>query len=159
MQCYNRHENKSILVTTHSPQNSVLTNRVNEIVARLRERGHRLTPQRFAVVRALVEGGEHPSAEQLFQRVTGAYPMMSPATVYKTLDTLKAAGEVLELEFREGPNRYDANIPGAHPHVICTRCGRIDDVMLDRLGPSVEDAAEQTAYHITGYRLDFYGLC
>ena len=32
--------------------------------------------------------------------------MMSRATVYKTLDTLKGAGEVLELEFREGPNRY-----------------------------------------------------
>ena len=61
--------------------------RVNEIVGRLRERGHRLTPQRYAVVRALVEGGEHPSAEQLFHRVSDAYPMMSRATVYKTLDT------------------------------------------------------------------------
>ena len=54
--------------------------------------------------------------------------MMSRATVYKTLDTLKGAGEVLELEFREGPNRYDANMPSAHPHVVCTGCGRIDDV-------------------------------
>jgi hypothetical protein len=79
-----------------------VANRVNEIVGRLRERGHGLTPQRYAVVRALVEGGEHPSAEQLFHRVSDAYPMMSRATVYKTLDTLKAAGEVLELEFRIG---------------------------------------------------------
>jgi Fur family transcriptional regulator, peroxide stress response regulator len=132
---------------------------VTEIVGRLRERGHRLTPQRYAVVRALVEGGEHPSAEQLFARVVDHYPMMSRATVYKTLDTLKAAGEVLELEFREGPNRYDANIPGAHPHVVCTRCGRIDDVLLDRRGPSIKDAAQQTDYQINGYRLDFYGLC
>jgi Fur family peroxide stress response transcriptional regulator len=92
-------------MATHSPQSGVVASRVNEIVGRLRERGHRLTPQRYAVVRALVEGGEHPSAEQLFHRVSDAYPMMSRATVYKTLDTLKAAGEVLELEFREGPNR------------------------------------------------------
>jgi Fur family transcriptional regulator, peroxide stress response regulator len=89
-----------------------VASRVNEIVGRLRERGHRLTPQRYAVVRALVEGGEHPSAEQLFH-VSNAYPMMSRATVYKTLDTLKDAGEVLELQFREGPNRYDANMPSA----------------------------------------------
>jgi Fe2+ or Zn2+ uptake regulation protein len=60
------------------------------------------TPQCYAVVRALVEGGEHRSTEQLFHRVWAAYPMMSRATVYKTLDTLKATGEVLELEFREG---------------------------------------------------------
>jgi Fur family transcriptional regulator, peroxide stress response regulator len=146
------------VTTPFSPTSSV-ANRVQEIVDRLRKRGHRLTPQRYAVLSALVEGGGHPSAEQIFQRVTDAYPMMSPATIYKMLDTLKTAGEVLELEFREGPNRYDANIPSAHPHVVCSRCGRIEDVMLDRLGPSVQDAAEQTAYHITGYRLDFYGLC
>ena len=101
-------------MTTHSPQNRIAASRVQQIVGRLRERGHRLTPQRYAVLRALVEGGEHPSAEQLFHRVSDAYPMMSRATVYKTLDTLNAAGEVLELEFREGPNRYDANIPSAH---------------------------------------------
>ena len=132
---------------------------MQEIVGRLRERGHRLTPQRYAVLRALVEGGEHPSAEQLFQRVCEDYPMMSPATVYKTLDTLKAAGEVLELEFRDGPNRYDANLPNAHPHVVCTRCGRIDDVMDERLDPSVAEVAAQTGYQVRGYRLDFYGLC
>jgi Fur family transcriptional regulator, peroxide stress response regulator len=73
---------------------------------------------------------------------------------------LKAAGEVLELEFRIGrPNRYDANMPSAHPHVVCTGCSRIDDVRLDRLGPSVQEVAEQMGYQISGYRLDFYGLC
>jgi Fur family peroxide stress response transcriptional regulator len=146
-------------VTTHSPQDSSAASRVQEIVGRLRERGHRLTPQRYAVLSALVEGGGHPSANQIFQRVTEAYPMMSPATVYKMLDTLKIAGEVLELEFRDGPNRYDANRPSAHPHVVCTRCGRIDDVMLDQIGPSLHDAARKSEYQISGYRLDFYGLC
>ena len=136
-----------------------MASRVSEIVARLRERGHRLTPQRYAVVRALVEGGKHPIAEQLFQRVTDAYPMMSPATVYKTLDTLKAAGEVLELEFRGGPNRYDANMPSPHPHAVCTRCGRIEDVATERMDTSVNEAAAHSDYQISGYRLDFYGLC
>ena len=73
-------------MATHSSQSGVVASRVNEIVGRLRERGHRLTPQRYAVGRALVEGGEHPSAEQLFHRVSDACPMMSRATVYKTLD-------------------------------------------------------------------------
>jgi Fur family peroxide stress response transcriptional regulator len=133
--------------------------RVRQIVSRLRERGHRLTPQRYAVLRALVEGGKHPSADQLFRRVSADYPMMSPATVYKTLDTLKAAGEVLELEFREGPNRYDANLPNAHPHVVCTGCGRIEDVIDERLDPSVAEVAAQTGYQVREDRLDFYGLC
>ena len=79
-------------MATHSPQSRVVASCVNEIVGRLCERGHRLTPQRYAVVRALVEGGEHPCAEQLYHRVSDAYPMMSRATVYKTLDTLNARG-------------------------------------------------------------------
>jgi len=57
-------------MATHSPQSRVVASRVNEIVGRLRELGHRMTPQRYAVVRALVEGGEHPSAEQLCHRVS-----------------------------------------------------------------------------------------
>ena len=72
---YNRQQIKSILMATHSPQSGVVASRVNEIVGRLRERGHGLTPQRYAVVRALV-GGEHPCAEQLFHRVSDAYPMI-----------------------------------------------------------------------------------
>lgn len=157
-EAYRVHSRKSILVTTHSPQLAERARRVDDIVARLRASGHRLTPQRHAVVRALVDGA-HPSAEQLYQHVVADYPMMSPATVYKTIDALKLIGEVLELEFREGPNRYDANMPTPHPHAICTRCGRIDDVTMDRLDDAMSDAAAQTAFAVHGYRLDFYGLC
>jgi Fe2+ or Zn2+ uptake regulation protein len=47
-------------MATHSPQSGVVASRVNEIVGRLRERGHRLTPQRYAFVRALVEVASIP---------------------------------------------------------------------------------------------------
>lgn len=129
------------------------------IVTRLRERGHRLTPQRLAVVSALVGGGDHPSAEQVYERVRAQYPMMSPATVYKAIDTLKAAGEVLELEFREGPNRYDATRPTAHPHVICTACGRIEDVQASDALAGVVELANRSGFRLSHYRLDFFGLC
>lgn len=135
------------------------TARTERIVARLRARGHRLTPQRLAIVRALVESGEHPSAEQLYRHVQPEYPMMSPATVYKTLDTLKAVGEVLELEFRNRPNRYDATMPTPHPHAVCTRCGRIDDVGASHVQIATDEAAAATGYRLFSYRLDFYGLC
>ena len=107
-------------MATHSPQSGVVASRVNEIVGRLRERGHRLTPQRYAVVRALVEGGEHPSTEQLFHRVSDAYPMMSRATVYKTFDTLKAAGDVLELESARDRIATTRTCPA----LTCTWCAR-----------------------------------
>lgn len=136
-----------------------MSGRVGEIVGRLRSRGHRLTPQRYAVVRALVESDEHPSADQLFQTVQPDFPMMSPATVYKTLETLRSAGEVLEIEFRDGPNRYDARMPSPHPHVVCNHCGRIDDVDVSHLREAADEAVAATGYSLLTYRLDFYGLC
>jgi Fur family transcriptional regulator, peroxide stress response regulator len=133
--------------------------RIAELTQRLAERGYRLTPQRLAVVRALVDARNHPSAEDLFARVRETCPTTSLATVYKTLDTLKEIGEVLELEFREGSNRYDGIRPGAHPHLVCTRCGRIEDLDLEGLEALTAQVAQSTGYEIRSHRVDFYGIC
>jgi Fur family peroxide stress response transcriptional regulator len=133
--------------------------RIAELTRRLAEQGYRLTPQRLAVVRALVDARNHPSAEDLFARVRETCPTTSLATVYKTLDTLKGIGEVLELEFRDGSNRYDGVRPGAHPHLMCTRCGRIEDLDLEGLGALAAQVAQSTGYQIRSHRVDFYGIC
>jgi Fur family peroxide stress response transcriptional regulator len=85
--------------------------------------------------------------------------MMSPATVYKTIDVLKDLGEILELEFRDGANRYDANIPEPHPHLVCTRCGRIQDLDVANIDVPTDEVATLTGYGSLRFRLDFYGLC
>jgi len=81
-------------------------------------------------------------------------PVSSRATIYKTLETLKELGEVLELEFRDGGNRYDGVRPEAHPHLICTRCGKIEDLELPGLEELPRRAAEQSGYRISSYRCD-----
>jgi Fur family peroxide stress response transcriptional regulator len=133
--------------------------RVAELTRRLAEQGYRITPQRLAIVGALVDASNHPSAEDLFARVRETCPTTSLATIYKTLDTLKELGEVLELEFRDGSNRYDGVRPDAHPHLICTRCGRIEDLDLEGLDALAEQVAESTGYQIRSHRVDFYGFC
>src|SRR5579871_5043888 len=96
--------------------------RIAALTRKLAEQGYRITPQRLAVVAALVDARHHPSAEELYARVRESCPTTSRATVYKTLDTLKGIGEVLELQFRDGSNRYDGVRPQAHPHLVCTHC-------------------------------------
>jgi Fur family peroxide stress response transcriptional regulator len=133
--------------------------RVDELVRKLRANGQRLTPQRLALLRALVSNPDHPSAEQAYREVLPLYPMMSLATVYKTIDVLKELGEIHELEFRDGANRYDANIPGPHPHLVCTQCGRIQDLDVGELGALTAEVGALTGYAGVRPRLDFYGLC
>lgn len=133
--------------------------RLNELVAKLRDRGHRLTPQRIAVLRILAASEGHPSVEQIYERIVDEFPTTSLATVYKTITMLKGAGEVLELGFADGSNRYDGQRPYPHPHLICTRCGEIHDLEAPALSEMIRQASQDIDYQITSHRLDFYGLC
>ena len=133
--------------------------RLQELVVKLRERGHRLTPQRMAVLKTLVNGAGHLSAEQIYERVRVDFPMTSLATIYKTVTVLKEMGEVLELGFGDGSNRYDASKPYAHPHLICTECKSIIDVDIEALGKLPQDVAQRTGYQIMSHRFDFFGVC
>ncbi len=134
------------------------SNRLEEMIARLREQGHRLTPQRMAVLKVLTSSREHPGAEQIYERVKADFPMTSMATVYKTLAVLKEMGEVLEIGFHDDSTRYDGN-PYPHPHLICTRCKKIIDVDADILGELPQEISQRTGYKIVSHRFDFYGIC
>ena len=133
--------------------------RVEELVNTLRAKGHRLTPQRLAVLRVLAESVDHPSVEQIYGEVRRQHPMISRATVYKTLETLKEMTQVLELEFSGAGNRYDGRRAEPHPHLVCRGCGSIRDVELPALMREATEVAEKTGYELLGHRLDFYGLC
>jgi len=133
--------------------------RLAEFIARLKERGYRLTPQRKAVLRVLAESERHPSVEQIYARVKKDFPMTSLATVYKTVTLLKDMGEVLELGFSDGSNRYDGNKPYPHPHLICIQCKRILDPDINALSDLPREVAESTGYRVVSHRLDFFGVC
>lgn len=133
--------------------------RVRELVTALRGKGYRLTPQRLAVVRALVESPDHPGVEQVYEEVRRQHPMISRATVYKTVETLKGMGQVLELEFSGAGNRYDGRRVEPHPHLVCRGCGRIQDLELPGLMREATEVAQKRGYRLLGHRLDFYGLC
>ncbi len=133
--------------------------RIEQMIQRLKESNHRITPQRFGILKVLANSTRHPSAETIHSAMIVHYPTMSLATVYKTLALLKQVGEVLELQFSELGNRYDGNHPQPHPHVICTDCGEILDPSLLDLKKITEKMMRETGFKIVGHRLDFYGLC
>ena len=83
---------------------------------------------------------------------------MSLATVYKNVQLIKSVGEVLELGFPNGSNRYDGNKPAPHPHVICTECKRIVDANLESLNEMEKEIEMETRFKILNHRLDFFGI-
>jgi len=119
----------------------------------------RLTPQRMAVIRTLIESKEHLRAEDVYQRVRVDYPMIGLATVYKTISMLKELGEISELNFSSTSARFDGNGKHPHPHFVCNRCHRIFDMDEKDLEDLAIQIAQNAGYTITSYRLDFFGIC
>ncbi len=133
--------------------------RLQELVEKIRQRGGRLTPQRVAVLKVLVTSDRHPSVEQIYDQIRPDFPTTSLATIYKTVTLLKEMGEVLELGFAGGSNRYDGNRPYPHPHLVCTQCGEIRDLEVPALSEIVQQVSQDVGYRIVSHRLDLYGIC
>jgi Fur family peroxide stress response transcriptional regulator len=117
------------------------TERFNSILKKLRENNHKLTPQRLAIVKILANSEGHPDVEKIYEQLQTGFPTMSLATVYRNVMILKSLGEVLELGFPDGSNRYDGNKPYPHPHVICVKCKKIIDPDLTTLKDMTAEAA------------------
>jgi Fur family peroxide stress response transcriptional regulator len=135
----------------------MLQERLAAIARHLREQGYRFTPQRMAIVQAILERRDHPSAEEVYRHVSAAFPMISLATVYKTLEVLKDLGEVVELPV-EGRTHYDGN-PRPHVHLICERCHSVMDWSEEVAFPIPEEAIAASGFRPHHYHLEVHGLC
>ncbi len=105
---------------------AMVRSRVEAMMARCRDAGLNVTPQRTAVYRALLESEEHPTPELLFERVKRDMPAVSLATIYKALEALQSLGLVRAVPFVGDKRRFDAN-DSPHHHLVCERCGSIRD--------------------------------
>jgi Fur family peroxide stress response transcriptional regulator len=133
--------------------------RFEAIIQKLRDNGCKITPQRQVIAKILARSKGHPSVEQIHSQIKKAYPSMSLATVYRNVLLIKSFGEVLELGFPDGSNRYDGNKPYPHPHVICIKCKKIVDPKLDSIEDIKKKVSAETDFQIIDHRLDFFGIC
>ena len=124
---------------------------------------YKLTPQREATVRVLLENEQdHLSAEDIFLMVKEKAPDIGLATVYRTLELLLELKIVDKINFGDGVYRYDLRKDGDvhfHHHLVCMNCGSVheieDDLLLD-----VEKIVESDYdFKIKDHRLTFYEIC
>jgi Fe2+ or Zn2+ uptake regulation protein len=131
---------------------------VGRICAKLRTEGRRVTPQRRAIVQALLNDRSHLTADQVLARVRRELPGISPATVYNTLHELSEMDLVEELDLGLGleERRYDIATQ-RHDHVLCLSCGRIEDV--PRRGVLQLSDGEDHDFKIVDRRVTYLGYC
>lgn len=105
---------------------------LQEIRNRLVGKGLKVTPQRMAVLEAIMMLDNHPAADTILEYIRKNHPNISTATVYKVLDTFVSCGLVKKVKTDTGLMRYDA-IMASHHHLYFTDSDRIEDYRDDEL--------------------------
>src|SRR5208283_1695930 len=132
--------------------------RMAEFAGRCRESGLAVTPQRLAVIRALLACTEHPRADAVCAIVRREHPHISLATVHRTLETLCEIGEARKVTTLHDSARYDGNIT-PHHHVVCVKCRRIRDIEIPRLDRLLAGKSELGEFTVLGSSLEIHALC
>jgi len=125
----------------------------------LREKGHRLTPQRMLVIKALHNADKHISAEEIYKQLHRRYPYANISTVYRTLELLKKLNLVTEADFGEECVRYHVTEKGHHHHLVCHSCGKIIDLEEFTLHPLKDTLLQKYGFDADLRHLAISGEC
>jgi Fur family peroxide stress response transcriptional regulator len=124
----------------------------------LKSRGIRLTPQRQIILQFLKETDDHPTAEQVYQKIGEQFPGISLATVYNTLKMLKELGVIRELSYGDMSSRYDGN-DSEHAHLVCEGCNHVIDIECPSQEVLQTEQIVSSGFSVRAHRLEFYGTC
>lgn len=141
------------------------TNMLNEarttLVAYLRHRGMRRTPERFAILEKVYETNSHFFADSLNTLLEADGYHVSMATIYSTLHLLADAGLVRQHRFADQPTQYERvalGTPQSHYHLVCSLCGKVREVRDDQLAQQLM-TRRQTTFHPEYCMIYVYGQC
>ncbi|HVA36531.1 MAG TPA: transcriptional repressor [Candidatus Dormibacteraeota bacterium] len=148
---------KSQLVSERR-RNDYADRRLTEFTARCRNSGLSVTPQRLAIIRALLSSAEHPSADAVYATVRREHPHISLATVHRTLDTLCEIGEARKVTLLHESARYDGNVM-PHHHVVCVRCRRIRDIEIPEAERLIDGRERIGDFRVLGASVELQAVC
>jgi Fur family transcriptional regulator, peroxide stress response regulator len=132
--------------------------RLGDFVARCRERRIAVTPQRLAVIQALLASANHPNPEELCAAVRRTHPHISLATVHRILKQFCEVGEARKVTLLHDVARYDGNVE-PHHHVLCVRCRRIEDIEIPEVDKLFEGASILGQFALLRCSVEFEALC
>jgi Fur family peroxide stress response transcriptional regulator len=132
--------------------------RMADFTKRCRAGGLAVTPQRLAIIEALLAATDHPRAEEVFAEVRKRHSHISLATVHRTLETLCRIGEARKVTMLHDSARYDGNLD-PHHHVVCVNCRRVCDVEISGLERTIGAHPALVGFRPLGWSLEIQALC
>ncbi len=125
----------------------------------LRRAGHKMTPQRLLIVRALRHADGHVSATQIADQVKIAYPFVDVSTVYRTLDVLKRMRLATVTDMGSGDAVFEWTPEEPHHHLICSSCGAVLELDHDYFGGLEDRLLRDHGFLPDLHHFAIFGLC
>ena len=137
---------------------------MEDLKQKLAERQHKMTPQRQTVLQIFLDHpGEHLSAEDVHDILREKKAEIGLATVYRSLELLSDLGILQKMEFGDGCSRYEGNATDPnrhhHHHLICTKCGKVEEFDEDLLDDLERDIEQKIGFHTLDHQVKFFGVC
>lgn len=135
--------------------------RLGEFLERLQQHDYKLTPQRRMILQVFQDHPErHLSADDVFHLVRADHPEIGLATVYRTLDLFTEVNILQRIEFGDGRARYEfADRVRHHHHLVCTDCGRVEEVHSDIMQQLAQNLHKQYGFEAVDQEIKFFGRC
>jgi Fur family transcriptional regulator, ferric uptake regulator len=128
------------------------------LIEDIRQRGYRMTPQRDMILEAIHASG-HMTADEIYQQVHVKSPAVNLATVYRTLELLKALHLVSAIDTGEGCVHYELAGEQPHHHLVCEACGEAVELDCDVLLPLEQELCKRYGFQMNLNHLALFGLC
>jgi Fur family ferric uptake transcriptional regulator len=131
---------------------------VNQLTIMLHKSGYKATPSRLAIL-GIFDTTKRPlSAQEIIDLLPHS---TDQATIYRALRTFKTKGLIHQIDLRHNHAHYELTNLAEHHHLICLRCGRVEDVHqcnIETLEKTILGDAKHFA-EIKQHSLEFYGVC
>jgi Fur family peroxide stress response transcriptional regulator len=122
---------------------------------KLAEKGMKITPQRMAVLEAIYQLRNHPTADNVIEFIRKTHPNVAVGTVYKVLETLVENGLVKRVTTDRDFMRYDGILDNHH-HLYCSTCDLIEDYHDAELDELLKNYFESK--NIPGFKIEEFVL-
>ena len=126
----------------------------------LKNAGLKITVPRLKVLQILESSTKHHlSAEEVYKALLEMGDDVGLATVYRVLTQFEAAGLIHRHNFEGGFSVFELNQSGHHDHLVCLRCGRVDEFVDEIIETRQALIAERAQFKMTDHALNIYGFC
>jgi len=126
----------------------------------LKQAGLKATLPRIKILTLLEENiVRHVSAEDVYKTLLESGEDLSLATVYRVLTQFEQAGLVTRHHFEGGHSVFELNEGGHHDHILCVKCGRVDEFVDSVIEERQQKIATEKGYNMTDHSLYIFGIC